>query len=310
MAKPVYALVGEDSFRQLAELGRILTDLPADAQRSDYDGETAELADVLDDLRSFAMFGGGKVVVVRNADEFVTRYREPLEDYLAHPVDSGTLVLRLNSLPKVQRVYKLIAKVGEVVECAPPRDLARWAVEHAKKVHRATLTPDGARALVELLGDSLGKLDTEIAKLALAADGKPITPDLVGENVTAQRDLEMKEMTAALAVGDKAEALRRWRDLLRSDPSAEFRAVTWLAMWLEDVRAYLRSPASLNKLAWKYKGPHLDQFKRTASAIGKSRIGTLVDALAEVDFNSKTGLGDAAENVERFILALAPQAAR
>jgi DNA polymerase III delta subunit len=121
MAKPVYALVGEDSFRQLAELGRILADLPADAQRSDYDGETAELAEVLDDLRSFAMFGGGKVVVVRSADEFVSRYREPLENYLAHPSNSGSLVLRLNSLPKVQRVYKLIAKVGEVVECTPPR---------------------------------------------------------------------------------------------------------------------------------------------------------------------------------------------
>ena len=304
MAKPVYALVGEDSFRQLEELGRILTDLPADAQRSDYDGETAELADVLDDVRSFAMFGGGKLVVVRNGDEFVSKYREQLEDYLAKPSSSGTLVLRLNSLPKVQRVYKLIAKVGEVVECCAPRDLAKWAVEHARKAHKANLTMDGARALADLIGDGMGKLDTEIAKLALAADGKPITPEIVGENVTSQRDLEMKELTAALAVGDKAEALRRWRDLLRSDPSAEFRAVTWLAMWLEDVRAYLKSPAAAGKLAWKYKGPQLDQFKRTASAIGKSRIGTLVDALAEVDFKSKTGVGDAAENVERFILSL------
>src|SRR5688572_17348727 len=95
MAKPVYALVGEDSFRQLEELGRILTDLPGDPQRSDYDGETAELADVLDDVRSFAMFGGGKVVVIRSADEFVSRYREQLENYLASPSNSGTLVLRL-----------------------------------------------------------------------------------------------------------------------------------------------------------------------------------------------------------------------
>lgn len=306
MAKPVYALVGEDSFRQLEELGRILTDLPGDVQRSDYDGETAELAEVLDDLRSFAMFGGGKLVVVRNGDEFVSKYREQLENYLAKPSNSGTLVLRLNSLPKVQRVYKLVSKVGEVVECCAPRDVAKWAVEHAKKAHKAVLAPDAARALVDLLGDGLGKLDTEIAKLALAADGNPITVELVGANVTSQRDLEMKEMTAALAAGDKAEALRRWRDLLRSDPSAEFRAVTWLAMWLEDVRSFLRSPASIGKLAWKYKGPQLDQFKRTASAIGKQRVGMLVDALAEVDYNSKTGVGDAAENVERFILSLDP----
>src|SRR5437016_3692666 len=65
MAKPVYALVGADSYLQVQELGKILTDLPADSQRIDYDGETAELAEVLDDLRSFAMFGGGKIVSIR-----------------------------------------------------------------------------------------------------------------------------------------------------------------------------------------------------------------------------------------------------
>ena len=304
MAKNVYALVGEDPFLQLQELGRIVADLPGEAQRSDYDGETAELAEVLDDLRSFAMFGAAKLVVVRSADDFVSRYREQLENYVGSPSDSGTLVLRLGSLPKNQRIYKLITKVGQVVECAPPRDLARWAIEHAKKTHRATLALDAARLLVELVGDSVGMLDTEIAKLALQADGKTITPELVGENVALQRDMEMYELTNALAGGDKAESLRRWRELVRSDPSAEFRAVTWLAMWLEDVRNYLRSPSTIGKLVWKYKGDKLEQFKRTANAIGKDRIGAIVDALAEVDYNSKTGLGDAAENVERFILSL------
>ncbi len=43
------------------------------AQRVDVDGEKAELAEVLDELRSFAMFGPGKLVVVRNADEFLSR---------------------------------------------------------------------------------------------------------------------------------------------------------------------------------------------------------------------------------------------
>src|SRR4051812_45761807 len=209
MAKPVYALVGEDSFLQLQELGRILRDMPADAQRMDFDGEQAELADVLDEVRSFAMFGGGKVVVVRNGEEFVTRFREQLEDFLEHPPESSTLVLRMSSLPKNQRIYKVISKVGQVVECAPPRDLARWAVEHAKTAHKASLTPDGARALVELIGDSLGRMDTEIAKLAVQAEGKPITPAMVDEAVTDQREREMKELTIALASGRTIEAFQR-----------------------------------------------------------------------------------------------------
>src|SRR5688500_19550987 len=124
-AKPVHALVGSVSYLQLQKLSDILRKMPPDVQRVDAEGERAELADVLDELRSFAMFGGGKLVVVRDADAFVSRYREQLEDYLEKPSNSATLVLRLSSLPANQRIYKAIAKVGAVESCAPPKDLAK-----------------------------------------------------------------------------------------------------------------------------------------------------------------------------------------
>jgi len=130
-AKPVYALIGSDPFLQLQKLSEVLRLLPADAQRVDAEGEKAELAEVLDELRSFAMFGGAKVVVVRDADEFLSRYREQLEDYVAAPSDSGTLILRLTSLPKNQRIYKAIDKLGGIEPCDPPKDLARWTVDRA-----------------------------------------------------------------------------------------------------------------------------------------------------------------------------------
>src|SRR5277367_5760317 len=118
MAKPVYALVGADGLLQQEALVGIVREIGSDAQRVDADGETAELADVLDELRSFAMFGGGgKVVAVRNGDEFVSRFREQLEDYVAKPSDSATLVLRLESLPSNQRIYKAISKMGKIVAC-------------------------------------------------------------------------------------------------------------------------------------------------------------------------------------------------
>jgi len=300
---PVYALVGPDPFLQLLKLAEVLRDLPKDAQRVDADGERAELAEVLDELRSFAMFGGGKVVVVRDADTFLTRFREQLEDYLAAPSDSATLVLRLASLPKSQRVFKAIDKVGMVVDCAPPRDLARWVVDRARSVHRVTLDPDAARMLVELIGVDLGRLDSEIAKLAIDAGdtGGRITAQKVGETVAFQREQEMWDMTNALAAGEPAEALRRWRQLVQLDPSAEFRAVTWLGMWLEDVRAALRGGAG--KLAWKYKD-RFPQFLKTSQRLGAAGTSRALDLLAEADHQSKTGVGEAASNVERFILEM------
>jgi DNA polymerase-3 subunit delta len=312
MAKPVYALVGSDSFLQLQELACVAGELPKDAQRVDFDGETAQLGEVLDELRSFAMFGSGKVVVVRNADVFVSRFREQLEQYVAEPSSSGTLVLRLSSLPGNQRIHKLIAKHGAIVPCEPPKELAKWVIEHARKAHEITIAPDAARMLADLIGGDLGRLDTELAKLAINADSEKITSDLVAGNVVFTREREMWDLTNAMALGDTAEAMRRWRQLIQSDPSAEFRAVTWLGIWLSEVGMILtqgpRSGAA-NKLRWKYKGDAFDKFVAAALAMGKDGYGRALDLLTEIDKQSKTGVGDAAENVERFILALAPQRA-
>jgi DNA polymerase III delta subunit len=123
----------------------------------------------------------------------------------------------------------------------------------------------------------------------------------VAQSVAFQREQEMWDMTNALAAGDAAEALRRWRQLVQLDPSAEFRAVTWLGMWLEDVRAALRGGAG--KLSWKYKD-RFPQFLRISKQLGEAGAAHALDLLAEADHQSKTGIGEAAANVERFILEL------
>ena len=312
MAKPVYALVGDVSFLQLQELARITATVGKDAQRMDYDGESAQLAEVLDELRCYSMFGGdcGKLVVLRSADAFVTKFREQLESYLVAPSSSGTLVLRLSSLPANTKVAKLIGKIGEIIPCEPPKDPAGWAVSRAKSAHGVQLAPDAARMLADLIGSDLGRLDTEIAKLAIQSDGGKVTAETVSQNVAFTREREMWDLTNAVAVGNTAEALRRWRQLIQSDSSAEFRAVTWLGMWLGEVQAVLSNSPAVNKLRWKYKGSDLDKFVASAKALGAEGSARALDLLTEMDRNSKSGVGDAAGNVERFILALAPQTAR
>jgi DNA polymerase III subunit delta len=307
--KPIYALVGSDAFLQLLKLKDILALLPPDVQRTDADGERAELAEVLDECRSFAMFGGGKLVVVRNADDFISRYREQLEEYCTHPSDSATLVFRVASMPSNVRIYKAIQKTGKIEDCNPPKTVARWIVDHAKNAHAATITPDAAELLQELIGNDLGKLDTELAKLALLSDGK-IRAEHVGEGTAFQREQKMWEMTNALAAGDPAEALRRWRQLVSSDPSSEFRAVTWLGMWLENVRKALAlrkqgmNPFQIAGTLKIWPRELQQPFMKTAEHLGDTGVARALDLLAEVDRQSKTGVGEAATNVERFILTL------
>src|SRR5689334_9173202 len=59
-----------------------------------FDGKTATLAEVLDELRSYSLMQQHKLVIVDDADVFVTAHREPLERYAQAPLDTATLVLR------------------------------------------------------------------------------------------------------------------------------------------------------------------------------------------------------------------------
>ena len=172
------------------------------------------------------------------------------------------------------------------------------------------MSPDAARTLADLIGDDLGRLDSELAKLALSSDTGKIDGGNITTNVAFQREQEMKDMTIELASGKAAAALTRWRQLLQLDPSTEFKAVTWLGMWLEDVRAYLTAKRSgrerefIGKVGWKYKGDRLREFTDTASKLGQRGLSRAIHLLAEVDHHSKSGRGDASENVERFILSI------
>ena len=310
--KPAYALVGADAYLQTEKLADMLASFPRDLQRIDLDGEKAELADLLDELRSFAMFGGGKLVVVRAADAFITRFREPLENYLAQPSSSGTLVLRVASLPSNTRVFKLIQKVGSVEKCEPPKaaDLPRWIIGHAKSAHKLVVLLDAAQLLADLIGDDLGRLDNELAKLAVQSDTGKLELKDVQKGVAFQREQEMWDMTNEIAAGRTTEALRRWRQLVQMDPSSEFRAVTWLGMWLEKVQQAIVmrrkgmggfAIASALKI-WPQKLQ--EPYVKTAEQLGEVGVRRAVDLLVEIDHQSKTGVGNAAENVERFLLTI------
>lgn len=310
MLKPVFALVGSDTFLQLQAQGDILRQAPKDVQRIDIDGERAELADVLDEVRSFAMFGGYKLVIVRDGETFISRFREALEKYLASPAQTGTLLFRCATLMKTTRVYKAIDALGGIVTCDPPKQLAGWITAQAKNAHGMTLTGEAAKLLAELVGDDLGRLDNELAKLALTSDGGRIGPGEISGTIAFQKELEMVELTNALTAGNVPEAVRRWRQLVTLDPGSEYRVFVWIAVWLIGMQKAIRLKRQgardfdVLKEARIWKDELKAPFLRTIQVIGEQGVERALSQLAEVEYQSKTGIGDAAENVERFLLAL------
>lgn len=141
-----------------------------DALPSRFPGKSAELVDVMDELRTISMWSERRLVVVEGADEFVTRHRGGLEKYLEQPAKKSVLVLDLKSWPKNTKLAKKVAKVGLDVNCSAlkPAQIVRWLTSQAKKTYGKKLAGQAAQTLVELAGNSLSLLDTELEKLSTA----------------------------------------------------------------------------------------------------------------------------------------------
>ena len=307
---PVYVLIGDDPFLQGETLRHVLAALGDDVQRVDLDGATASPSNVFDELRSLAMFGGSRAVIVRDAEQFITKHREAVENYLADPATGNSLILRCTSLPKNQRVYKLADKAGQILACEPPKQaqLAKWIASRGTSAHGLKVDSAAANLLADLIGVDLGSLDNELAKLALSSDDGTVTADMISGGVAFRREQQMWTLTDALTRGDAGEALTLWRQLLATDDSAEFRAVTWLGIWLEKAGGALRlrregaRPFDIAKQLKIWPANNVEPLLRTAESLGANGIRAATDDLAELDYRTKTGLGDARRAAERFIV--------
>ena len=315
--KPVYAIVGNEPFLQGMALASVIKSQPDDAQRVDIEGPTADASDVFEELRSFAMFGGNRVVVVRDADDFISAHRDSLERYLESPSSPNVLVLRATTMPSNTRVYKSISKIGQVLKCESPSagQIPKWLQNRARSAHGFTLTPEAADLLASLIGTDLGSLDAELAKLALQADDKPVGPELFADHVAFRREQQMWTLTDALSRGEPGEALQTWRELQQTDTAAAFKATVWLAIWLDkSVRglAMLEDgdrPPAIAKALRIYPFNNVDPLLSTARRLGTAGLRHATRRIAELDLRSKTGLGDQARAVDQFIAEVATRLA-
>ena len=80
-------------------------------------GAGHSLADVLDELFTLPFFSRRRLVVVEEADTFVTKHRKDLEAYVGSPSASGTLLLQVKVWTATTNLAKLVDKVGLAIDC-------------------------------------------------------------------------------------------------------------------------------------------------------------------------------------------------
>ncbi len=293
---------------------------------AEYDGPTADLATVLDDVRTLPFLGPRRVVIVREADRFVGgrkgrgegesdgggrepagRGREFLEQYVSSPCPTGVLILECASFPSNLRLYKRVAELGGCLACDAPKPwtLPQWLSQRCQSEYGKRLDPDAAKCIVDQVGDSLGMLDGELAKLSIYVGSRPnITIDDVEKLVGHDREHKVFGILAAMADGDRATALRLWEEVWQSDKSAEHRAIGGIAYGVRQLLAAHRevqagaSPAGLARRFYTNEQRLAAQLR----VFTPDRLRRQLAQLAEADLASKTGGGSVRTSIERFIL--------
>ncbi len=214
---------GDDAFLKREVLVRlrhgILGDGDGEYSWDELDEKESKVAlrDVLDELATVSLFGGGqRVVAVLNADEFVTRFRPQLEDYVAKPRATSVLILEVKTWPANTRLFKAVAAAGLQIDCKGPSvdRAAAWLVSWAAERHSAKLDRAAAELMVDIVGPELGLLNQELAKLSSATHGNTIDVALVRDLVGGWRAKTAWEMIDAALGGQSSEALMQLDRLL------------------------------------------------------------------------------------------------
>ncbi|HSS72151.1 MAG TPA: DNA polymerase III subunit delta [Gaiellaceae bacterium] len=212
--KPAYLLTGSDRPKIERALHRLRERFGEDAierlSARDATGDDAVAA-----CNALGLFAaGGRLVLVDEVERWKAADAKAVVGYLAAPAPETVLALVGEGLRKDAPLAKALAKKGVVlVYEVSKRELPKWVGEQFAR-HGVKSTAEATRALIELVGDNLQELSSEIEKLSVWAGHDQIGQDEVELLVTARADVPPFVLTDAWGRRDVGAVLGACESIL------------------------------------------------------------------------------------------------
>ncbi len=122
--KPIYIIAGKEASLVNAECEKLLEELLEPQQRMtglfNADPTQVSASEVLDELRTLPFLTERRVVLVKNADKFVSENRALLEKYFDTPCPTGVLILTVTSWGSRTKLAKKLPGVGKLLSITQP----------------------------------------------------------------------------------------------------------------------------------------------------------------------------------------------
>ena len=311
----IYVIASKEDSLSGAECDKLLDQLLEPQQRAtglfNADAATVSVTEVLDELRTAPFLTERRVVLVKGADDFVSKNRQLLEKYFDNPCPTGILVLTVSSWPSQTKLAKKLREVGKLISVTQPKpwQLPSRLAEYASDAYDKNLTDTAAELLIELTGDNLPRLYSEIDKLALFADTeKTITPQHIEALIGHNRIFGAFAVIDAVIAGNVSRAIDRLRSMFAEDKSAEYSVVGAFAFHFRRMFSAkvmlekgIRSAEIANRLRiWSNK----EGFFLHLRQMSLKQLGENLQQLAETDYAIKTGQTKPQVAVEQLVLKL------
>jgi DNA polymerase-3 subunit delta len=313
--QPVYVLHGDEALlkrESLEALDKLLLgDADPEFARSVIPGITAEWSAVRSELDTLPFLSPRRVVVIDQADPFVTNNRATIEKYVAAPAKNGVLILDVKTWPSNTKLAKAVSDAATIVCKSPrPQDLPRWAINRAKGTYGKTLAADAATWMIDLADPEMGLLDQELAKLAtFVGERQTIGREDVDQIVGRGRAAETFKIFDAIGAGEPAEALAILNRLMEQGeaPLAVLGAFSWQLRRLAAAARLHRAGRSLPD-AIEGAGFHhwaRDRVEQQLRHLGRQRLDQLFDWLIDADLGMKSTGSQDRLILERLLVRLA-----
>jgi len=235
-----------------------------------------------------------------------------LEKYFDNPCPTGQLVLVVRAWDARTKLAKKLARVGKLISVTQPKrwELPQRLVKYTSDAHDKRLSKDAAELLIELTGDELTRLYSEIDKLSLFAEAeKGITPKHIESLIGHNRLFNAFAVIDAIILGNAGQAVERLRAMFAEDKSTEYTVVGAFGFHLRrmfSAKALLEKGVRHSEVADRLRiWGNKDGFFALLRQMSLKQIGEYLQQLGETDYAIKTGQTKAPVAMEQLVLGLA-----